>query len=904
MVMVMRSEWIKATMIQLFGLFLFIALNAEIMGWFDESILPILSKVNEGLFASIIFVVMCLPMIIFWFYRFRRHYYVKPIYVLSSITLSSVYWFYRLFTDEYIVTKSDIFHIGFSDIIYSGLFLFGIISLIIDLIELDELTPDDTQKEDKISLEDRPITKREQDRLGFGDEVDTLYQRIIKRKTTTTLSIGINARWGDGKSSFINLMEEKFLQNKDCFMVIRFNPRYSENDTIQSAFFEKFYSELSKYDSRFKSSFNDYLRVIDVMTDNKYLSALFHTSTLFNRDSEKSRINEAIKRIKKRIIVIIEDLDRLTGDEIVEVFKLIDGNAAFENLIFISAYDKRRINSLLETTDEWAAFSDKFFTWERPLPLRSSQLLLDFLIPNLTSGLTLKNEELEEINSSIIANSSFFTYYLKNLRDVKRYINLVKPSLSRIYKEVKIRDFLLIELVRYRYPDEHRALYEQNSHKDSETNFERKIIIEGLEDHYKSKDILNILFPADGNNSYRSINSIGGFSIYFQEHLFEHISNEKLSSMFELDQDYRALIDEILNNKGWNQLNEYLGSLNTLSLQSWDAEVRYIDIYIYLSARYNERLYSTINVGILLEKRVAERLCKKFDISMDNYKSTIYHKLIGSNNEYPYEIVELQLWAYKKGEIRHELIFTENELLTILKYSLKDLVKNSPSYTALHNNILKACISFIEPNSKKVILDSEACEMVLHSIIRKPDEYINNFVFLAGISSSPDWNSITCDPFWRQIFGSIDNIKEFIFDTKLDALSNIERVRNFWSIYEMNNYEPIEFQEQGNVQEKIETNLVNERKLLNEILEIESTVNSIVISHENIVHVYKLLKDSLERLDSNTLYIKKRGALRAAIIKKRDELKLLRESEPLKITQDILEKIQSYENYINEHLRC
>lgn len=900
----MKTEWIKAIITQLFVLFLFIALNAEIMGWFDEYIIQILSTVNEGVASSIIFMVLCLVVIVFWFHRFKHHYYVKPLVVLSSISLSSVYWFYRLFADEYVVTESDIFHIGFSDIIYSGLFLFGISSLIIDFIELDEPTPDDTQKEDNISLEDRPITKREQDRLGFGDEVDTLYQRIIERKTTTALSIGINARWGDGKSSFINLMEEKFLQNKDRFIVIRFNPRYSANDTIQSAFFENFYSELSKYDSRFKSSFKDYLRVIDVMADNKYLSALFNTSTLFNRDSEKSKINEAIKRLKKRIIIIIEDLDRLTGNEIVEVFKLIDGNAAFDNLIFISAYDKRRINALLEITDEWTAFSDKFFTWERPLPLRSSQLLLDFLIPNLTSGLTFKNEELEEINSSIIANSSFFTYYLKNLRDVKRYINLVKPSLGRIYKEVKIRDFLLIELVRYSYPDEHRALYEQNSHKDSETNFERKIIIEGLEDHYKSKDILNILFPADGNNSYRSINSIGGFSIYFQEHLFECISNEKLSSIFELDQDYRALIDEILNNKGWNQLNEYLASLNALSLQSWAAVVRYIDIYIYLSAQYNERLYSTINVGILLEKKVADRLCKKFEISMDNYKSTIYHKLKGSNNEYPYEIVELQLWAYKKGEIRHELIFTENELLTILKNSLKDLVKINPGYTALHNNILRACISFIEPNSKKVILDSEACEMVMHSIIHKPDEYINNFIFLAGVSSSPDWNSITCDPFWRQIFGSIDNIKEFIFDTKFDALSNIERVRNFWSIYEMNNYEPIEFQEQGNVLEKIETNLVNERKLLNEILEIESTVNSIVISHENIVHAYKLLKDSLERLDSNTLYIKKKGELRISIIKKRDELKLLRESEPLEITQEVLEKIQSYENYINEHLRC
>lgn len=900
----MKTEWIKAIITQLFVLFLFISLNAEIMGWFDEYILPTLSSVSEGPISSIIFGAICLSAIVFWVNRLMHHYYVKPIYILSSISLSSVYWFYRLFTDDYIVTKSAIFHIGFSDIIYGGLFLFGVIFLLVDLIELDEPTSNETQNEDKVPLlEDKPITKREQDRLGFGDEVDTLYQRIIEREATTALSIGINARWGDGKSSFINLVEEKFLQNNDCFIVIRFNPRYSTNDTIQSAFFEKLYSELSKYDSRFKSSFNDYLRVIDVMTDNKYLSALFQSSTLFNRDSEKSRINEAIKRLKKRVIVIIEDLDRLTGDEIVEVFKLIDGNAAFDNLIFISAYDKVRINSLLESTDEWTPFSDKFFTWERPLPLRSSQLLLDFLIPNLTSGLTYNDEEIKEINSSIMANSSFFAFYLKNLRDVKRYINLVKPSLKRIYKEVKLRDFLLIELVRYRYPDEHRVLYEQNSHKDSETNFERKITIDGLEDQYKSKDILKVLFPADGNNSYRSINSVGGFLIYFQEHLFERVSNEKLSSMFKKEQDYRALINEVLNNQGWNQLSEFLGSINTLSLQSWDAVVRYIDIYIYLSAHYNETLYSILNIGVLLEKRVADRLCKKFEISMEDYKSTIYDKLIGSNNEYPYEIVKQQLWAYKRGEIRQSLIFTEDQLLIILKKSLKDLIKNNPGYTPLHNNILRGCIAFIDPTSKKVTLDAEACEMVLHSIESKPDEYIKDFVFLAGVSSAPDWNSITCDPFWRQIFLSAENIKDFIFNEKLDGLLNIKRVRNFWSIFEANNYEPIEFQNQGPVQAKIDSDLVTERKLLDEILDIESVVNSITISKDSFVNAYRVLKDSLEQLSSNTLYIKKNGDVRKSILKKREELKLFRDSEPLEITPEILGKIKLFDDYLNEHLR-
>lgn len=900
----MRSEWMKSTMTQLFVLLLFISLNAEIMSWFDDYILPILSIVNEGIASSIIFMALCLAVIVFWFNRFKHHYYVKPLFVLSSISISSVYWYYRLFTSNYVIIASDLFHIGFSDIFFGGVFLFGLISLLVDFTAIKEPATNEINEGIIPLLEDIPISRKDQDVLGFGDEVDTLYQRIVEHKTTSALSIGINARWGDGKSSFINLMEEKFLQNKDRFIVIRFNPRYSTNNTIQSAFFENLYSVLSKYDARFKDSFNDYLKVIDVMADNKYLSALFHTSTLFNRENEKARINKAIMRLKKRIVIIIEDLDRLMADEIIEVLKLIDGNAAFNNLIFISAYDKNRINSLLETGDISNTYSDKFFTWERHLPLRSSKLLLNYLIPNLVSGLNFKNEEVDEIKNSIMTNSSLYNSYLKNLRDVKRYINLVKPSLNRIYKELKIRDFLLIELVRYKYPEEHRLLYEQNSHKDNELNFERKITIDGLEEKYQSKDILKLLFPANGDSSYRTINSIGGFSIYFQEQIFECVSNEQLNLMFDNGQDYRAIIKDILDNKGWNQLNGYLSSLNTFSFSNWDDVVRYIDIYIYLSAQYNERLYSTINVGVLIEKKVAERLCKQFEISMDNYKSTIYQRLIGGNNEYPYEIVKLQLWAYKKGEIRHELIFTENELLTILKNSLKELVKINPGYTALHRNILSACISFIDPTSKKVILDSEACEMVLGAIKSQPESYLNDFVFLAGVSSSPDWNSITCDPFWRQIFGSKDNIKDFIFDTKFDTLLNIDRVRNFWSIYEMNNYEPIEFQDQGPVQEKIDSNLVNERKLLNELLKIESDVNSIAISQDKIVNAYKVLKDALARLDSNTLYIKKNGDVRASIIKKRDELKLLRESEHLKITQEVLGKIQLYENFINEHLRC
>lgn len=876
------------------------------MNLFNWLVVPILSTINEGLIASIVFSFLFISISVYWYNRFRQWYYVKPLPILTCMLLCCIYWYYRVFTTNYTIIVSDLFHVGFSDIVITALTSWSIISIFINLFrekyykkKRDILFKENNEFPSPKFEEDKPITCSEDDELGFVEDVDLLFQSINDRQDSSSFSIGINARWGDGKSSFINLLAEKVITNKDGYILVRFNPRYANNDSIQASFFETLFSELSKFDSRFKRSFNDYLKVIDVIADNNYLSALLSMTELFNREDEKEKINQAIKQLGKRVIVIIEDLDRLMKDEIIEVLKLIDGNASFDNLIFISAYDKDSIHSLI-SLDECNTYSDKFFTYERTLPLRSPNLMLKFLMEHLIQNQGFSKDEEDEIRNVVRANSSLFQAYLHNLRDIKRYINLVRPAIKRIYKEIKVRDFLLIELVRYRYPNEYRKLYEQNSHKDSETNFERKITIDGIDKEYKSQDILSVLFPSNGNYSYRSINSIGAFSIYFHEHLFEHLSINKLDSLFDESIDYIVIIKEIIDNKKWNELHEYLGSFNALSLSSWDNVIRYVDIYLHISAHYNETFNSTISVGILLEKRVSDKLCEKFNIKIDEYKSILSQRLTGVYPEYPYEIAKQQLWAYKSGELRTELIFTDSELMDILKKSLRDLITHEPGYTALHKNILRACISSIDPNSKKVTLDAEACKMILKAIENKPEEFIHDFVFLGATSSSPDWNNITCYPFWKQIFASEELIKEFLFDEKLDNLTNIKRVRNFWQIYEMNNYEGIEFEDQGPVQAKIDANLEHEYKQLEELLSIESDVNSVVISQETLVASYKILNELLNQLESNTLYIKKRGDVRKLIVDKINELKQIKESESLNISQEVYDKIQSYDNTIRQ----
>lgn len=909
------AEWAKAVIVNTSVLFLFLLFNAKITTFFNEAIVPILSSVNEGYFSSILFFALFLALSIFWYKKFKHNYYVAPFYCLSSVLLAFIYGYYRFFTSDYIIIVSDLLRIGFSDIIFGWLFCFGIISFIIDVKDVKQAKKTDnantgTEHENKDAIdmleEDAPITRRSEDILAFGVDVDRLFYDIEHRKNNSSFSIGINAKWGCGKSSFINLLAEKFRENEGRYVLIRFNPRYANNSSIQSSFFEMFFSELSKYDSRFKSSFNDYLKVIDVMAENKLVSAILQTTKLVNRVNEKEKINRAIKRLKKRIVVIVEDLDRLTTDEITEVFKLIDGNASFNNLFFICAYDKERIQSLFVSEKDSNAYSDKFFTLERQLPLRSWNLLLRYLTEHMVMGLNLQDDDSEEIVNTIRNNYSLFKSYLDKLRDIKRYINLVKPFLKGIQKEVNVRDYLLLGLIRYKYPHEYEMLYKENSYKDNRTNFEFSItsnhaITIDNEDKYESKDVLAILFPNDCNTSFRSINSIGSFSIYFHDYLFGNLSMERLRLLFKTNVDYKTIIKKILDEKHGDVLIEYLGSLDVLSLPSWDAVINYLDIYIHLTARYEEQLYSTINVGLLLEKRITENLCKKYSLRLEDYKSTLYQRLIGEYPEYPFEISKQQLWAYKSRKLTTTLIFSEDELLDILKNSLQDLIKHKPEYTKLHYGILRACIASIDTNTRKASLDTEACELVLHAIERKPDEYINNFVFLGAVSSSPDWNNITCDQCWRQIFGDHNKMKSFIDDSKLDSITNIERVRNFWELYENNGYEPIEFENQGSVQDKISSNLVTEHKMLDEIHSIESQAKLITPSQETLVSSFGQIRNLLERLNANTLYIKKRKEVLTLIENKFNELEHLKESASPMLHEDDNVTIQLCEKYFTEH---
>lgn len=85
----------------------------------------------------------------------------------------------------------------------------------------------------------------------------------------------------------------------------------------------------------------------------------------------------------------------------------------------------------------------------------------------------------------------------------------------------------------------------------------------------------------------------------------------------------------------------------------------------------------------------------------------------------------------------------------------------------------------------------------------KPAGYFENFIRLGMVSFNKEFNSVACEPFWEQIFNDKTDFESFIKEQNKSTVPNIDLIRNFWDLYKNNNYKPIEFQNQGNVQEKL-----------------------------------------------------------------------------------------------------
>ena len=201
---------------------------------------------------------------------------------------------------------------------------------------------------------DSPIEKQEEDLLGRAGFSNQLGKGIYEYNGKSGLVIGLFGEWGTGKTSVVNMAENeiKRLSEKDENkpLIVRFSPwNYTDKNNLISLFFQdlkiNLYNQSEKsYYEKIADTLEKYSEAVDLLNYVPLMgSGVVSTiktilKIITKKSSKKSTLNEtrkalekALTEVDKQIIVVIDDIDRLTNVQIRDIFQLVKQVADFPN---------------------------------------------------------------------------------------------------------------------------------------------------------------------------------------------------------------------------------------------------------------------------------------------------------------------------------------------------------------------------------------------------------------------------------------------------------------------------------------------------------------------------------------------------------------------------------------------
>jgi predicted KAP-like P-loop ATPase len=187
------------------------------------------------------------------------------------------------------------------------------------------------------NLADSPITDESQDRLRRVPFVNSLYGEITGPPFEDSFCFGLYGNWGEGKTSALNLLKNKLLKDPDIIF-FEFDPWFlASKEAILKNYLEglerKLKSDLDEPEGLFEKYFTKLSSAgISVLGSGVHAG---WKSDEPDPSELKEKINSLIEKSKKKIVVFIDDVDRLQPEEILQVFKLVKLIADFKYTVFV-----------------------------------------------------------------------------------------------------------------------------------------------------------------------------------------------------------------------------------------------------------------------------------------------------------------------------------------------------------------------------------------------------------------------------------------------------------------------------------------------------------------------------------------------------------------------------------------
>ncbi|GAB2960593.1 hypothetical protein GCM10027048_30490 [Hymenobacter coalescens] len=390
---------------------------------------------------------------------------------------------------------------------------------------------------------DRPLVDLLHDNFQRAPFAKRIAESLTQRNNPDSIVVGLYGKWGEGKSTVLNFIRRALAEKPEKVAVLNFNPwRFPDETQLLLNFFGELakvidQNLLTKTQQAVKG-FSTYIAPLipslpagPVSVDvNKSIEALLKLAQP-EVDAQRERIEKLIADSGKRVVVIIDDIDRLEKSQIQAVFRLIKLTADFKHTAYLLAFDDvmvaRAIGEVFTSSSEddtegrallaGQNFLEKIIQVPLRLPPARTDALMQFCFQRVDEALAEAGIEPTQEEAGRIGGGlrSAILPRLTTPRLAVRYANAITFSLPLLKGEVNTVDFLLTEAMHVFYPQLYRfvasreALFVGSTRNQSgyglqgsERESKEEAIIDEVLEHYKSADersaaraLLSTLFP-------------------------------------------------------------------------------------------------------------------------------------------------------------------------------------------------------------------------------------------------------------------------------------------------------------------------------------------------------------------------------------------------------------------------
>ena len=328
---------------------------------------------------------------------------------------------------------------------------------------------------------DKPINSNSEDLLNRKGFAKLLADTLVNLDSTDTFTVGLFGKWGCGKTSLVNmtLAEIQNIQasasaGKDI-IVVHFEPwNFTDTSQLLTQFFVRLANEFQKKGdenlTKVGKALETYSEAFSLLefipavggplaaVGKLIASAVGHKlqKDLDQRDvfQQKEQIIKMLQEQSNRILVIIDDIDRLSNEQIRYIFQLITSVARFPNTMYLLVFDKEIVVEALK--DVQSGNGQDYLEKVIQMPIQIPDIQRTDLRKVLFARLDEIRSDFKDLGYNQKHWQTLFEScvdpYIMHLRDINRLCNALRFKLTGISSEIDFADMVAISILEIHHP--------------------------------------------------------------------------------------------------------------------------------------------------------------------------------------------------------------------------------------------------------------------------------------------------------------------------------------------------------------------------------------------------------------------------------------------------------------------